>query len=43
MFSSDQVNKLAVSEAERKDQEESKQDQPIVFGTVLYCRFFLYT
>ena len=26
------VNKLAVSEAERKDQEESKQDQPIVFG-----------
>lgn len=27
-----QVNKLAVSEAERKDQEESKQDQPIVFG-----------
>lgn len=28
----DKVNKLAVSEAERKDQEESKQDQPIVFG-----------
>ena len=36
------VNKLAVSEAERKDQEESKQDQPIVFGkninlTVIQC------
>lgn len=29
------VNKLTVSEAERKDQEENKQDQPIVLGTDL--------
>lgn len=32
------VNKLAVSEAERKDQEESKQDQPIVFGMSMFLR-----
>ena len=35
------MNKLAVSEAERKDQEESKQDQPIVFGmSFLWCCLF---
>ena len=28
-----QVNKLTVSEAERKDQEENKQEQPLVLGT----------
>ena len=27
-----------MSEAERKDQEESKQDQPIVFGMLMFLR-----